>query len=156
MLQKQQSLFKLMHLININFNNLQEQVIISNINDAFVKIMLTQVHPKLPMRNKAATRNFYITQLGFEDIGAIDYEGYLLLKKDAVELHFFEFAALNPTENYGQVYIRTSDINDLYQQMLDKKLAIHLNGALQLKPWGQLEFSMLDPDNNLLTFGQGA
>jgi hypothetical protein len=108
------------------------------------------------MRDKAATRNFYITQLGFTDIGTIDYDGYLMVKKEAVELHFFEFTALNPSENYGQVYIRTSNINGLYQQMLDKKLAIHPNGALQLKPWGQYEFSMLDPDNNLLTFGQGA
>lgn len=118
--------------------------------------MLTSVNPKLPMRNKAVTRNFYINQLGFTDIGAIDYEGYLLLKKDAVELHFFEFETLNPAENYGQVYIRTNDINGLYQQLLDNKIAIHPNGALQLKPWGQYEFSILDPDNNLLTFGQSA
>lgn len=116
--------------------------------------MLTQVHPKLPMRNKAATRNFYITQLGFEDIGAIDYAEYLMVKKDTVELHFFEFTALNPAENYGQVYIRSSNIKELYQQLLDKNIAIHPNGALQLKPWRQLEFSMLDPDNNLLIFGQ--
>jgi len=25
---------------------------------------------------------------------------------------------------------------------------------LETKPWGQKEFSVLDPDNNLLTFGQ--
>ncbi|OJY92489.1 MAG: hypothetical protein BGP14_14960 [Sphingobacteriales bacterium 44-15] len=25
----------------------------------------------------------------------------------------------------------------------------------QIKPWGQKEFSLLDPDSNLLTFGQG-
>jgi hypothetical protein len=42
----------------------------------------------------------------------------------------------------------------LYQSMLDKKLEIHPNGNLRVTPWGQKEFSMLDPDNNLLTFGQ--
>jgi hypothetical protein len=26
---------------------------------------------------------------------------------------------------------------------------------LETKPWGQREFSLLDPDNNLLTFGEG-
>lgn len=31
---------------------------------------------------------------------------------------------------------------------------IHPNGHLALKPWKQKEFSLLDPDNNLLTFGQ--
>jgi hypothetical protein len=25
---------------------------------------------------------------------------------------------------------------------------------LEIKPWGQKEFSLLDPDNNLLTFGE--
>jgi hypothetical protein len=31
---------------------------------------------------------------------------------------------------------------------------MHPNGYLETKPWGQKEFSLLDPDNNLLTFGQ--
>jgi catechol 2,3-dioxygenase-like lactoylglutathione lyase family enzyme len=117
-------------------------------------IMLTSIVPKLPMRSKSATRNFYVTQLGFTNIGREDYDGYLLVKRDHVEIHFFEFSALDPKENYGQVYIRTNDIEALYQSMLDNKNTIHPAGHLQTKPWGQKEFSMLDPDNNLLTFGQ--
>ncbi|MBY0433033.1 MAG: VOC family protein [Cyclobacteriaceae bacterium] len=116
--------------------------------------MLTAIHPKLPMRDKAATRKYYIDQLGFRDIGAEDYEGYLILEKDSIEIHFFEFKALDPKENYGQVYIRTNNIDVLYQSLLDKKVSIHPNAPLQIKPWGQKEFSLLDPDNNLLTFGQ--
>lgn len=116
--------------------------------------MLTSVVPKLPMRNKAATRDFYITQLGFSDIGAEDYDGYLLLKKDNVEIHFFEFRELDPKDNYGQVYIRTNDIERFYNSLLENKISIHPAGHLQAKPWGQMEFAMLDPDNNLLTFGQ--
>ncbi len=104
------------------------------------------------MRNKSATKHFYIDQLGFEEIG--DYEGYLMIKKDEIEVHFFEFKELDPKENYGQVYIRTSDIDGLYRSMLDNKTEIHPNGKLQSKPWGQKEFALLDPDNNLLTFGQ--
>lgn len=116
--------------------------------------MLTTIIPKLPMRSKANTRNFYLTQLGFTDIGSADFEGYLLLKKDHIEIHFFEFKELDPKENYGQVYIRTNDIEVLYQSMLDNNHNIHPSGHLQTKPWGQKEFSILDPDNNLLTFGQ--
>ena len=41
------------------------------------------------MRNKAVTRDFYVNQLGFVDIGSTDYEGYLLVKKDTIEIHFF-------------------------------------------------------------------
>jgi hypothetical protein len=114
--------------------------------------MLTNINPKLPMRNKSITRNYYINQLGFQEIG--DYEGYLMVKKDDIEIHFFEFKEIDPKENYGQVYIRTEDIDKLYQSLLDNKTIIHPNGQLQTKPWGQKEFALLDPDNNLLTFGQ--
>lgn len=116
--------------------------------------MLTTIHPKLPMRDKVVTRDFYINLLGFEPFGNADYPDYLMLQKDAVQLHFFAFKELNPRENYGQVYIRTNNIETLYQSFLDKNVPIHPNGALELKPWKQLEFAILDPDNNLLTFGE--
>lgn len=114
--------------------------------------MLTEINPKIPMRDKNATRYYYINKLGFEVIG--DYEGYLMVKKDKIEIHFFEFKDLDPKENYGQIYIRTNDINGLYKSMLDNKIEIHPNGHLGIRPWGQKEFALLDPDNNLLTFGQ--
>ncbi|NJN25841.1 MAG: VOC family protein [Cyclobacteriaceae bacterium] len=116
--------------------------------------MLTDINPKLPMRNKATTKAYYIGHLGFQEFGKVDYEAYLMLEKDHIQIHFFLFEALDPKENYGQVYIRTNDIDSLYQSFLDKKLSIHPSGKLQMKPWGQKEFALLDPDNNLLTFGQ--
>lgn len=114
--------------------------------------MLQVIIPKLPMRNKLKTFDFYHNTLGFEIVG--DYDSYLLIRKDLIELHFFEFNSLNPIENYGQVYIRVTEIENLYKSLLDNSVAIHQNGRLDVKPWGQKEFSLLDPDNNLLTFGQ--
>lgn len=114
--------------------------------------MLADIVPKLPMRNKSETQDFYINGLGFKELN--DYGDYILLQRDQIEIHFFEFKALNPKENYGQVYIRTSNIDDFYQSLIQQNIPIHPNGPLQVKPWGQKEFSMLDPDNNLLTFGQ--
>lgn len=116
--------------------------------------MLTAIHPKLPMRNKDVTKAYYINQLGFQPVGSNEYDGYLLLQKDNVEIHFFEFKELDPKENYGQVYIRTNNIDQLYQSLLEKNVPIHPNSPLQTKPWGQREFALLDPDHNLLTFGQ--
>ena len=116
--------------------------------------MLTEIHPKLPMRSKAQTRDYYVKNLGFYEFGMADFAGYLMLKKDQIEIHFFEFKELNPKENYGQVYIRTKDIKKLYKSLLENKIPIHPNGALEVKPWRQVEFSLLDPDNNLLTFGE--
>ena len=116
--------------------------------------MLTDINPKLPMRDKAATTEFYIRKLGFEQFGGADYDDYLMVQKDKVQIHFFEFTDLDPAENYGQVYIRTDEIDALYQKALDKKLNMPTAGHLQAKTWRQKEFSLLDPDNNLLTFGQ--
>lgn len=116
--------------------------------------MLTAIHPKLPMRDKSVTWKYYHDMLGFEAAGTADYEGYLMVRKDNVELHFFEFTTLNPLENYGQVYIRTDHIEELYRSLLEKGVPIHPAGHLESKPWGQREFSLLDPDHNLLTFGQ--
>lgn len=117
--------------------------------------MLTDINPKLPMRIKSVTKDFYLNKLGFKEFGSIDYEGYLMIEKDNIQIHFFEFKELDPKENYGQVYIRTDDIDSLYRSMLDNKVGIHPAGHLQVKPWRQKEFSIVDPDNNLLTFGQG-
>jgi hypothetical protein len=116
--------------------------------------MLTQINPKLPMRNKDATWDYYINKLGFSLFGSADYPDYLMVDKDNIQIHFFLFAELNPKENYGMVYIRTDNIDSLYQSFLDKGIAIHPNGPPETKPRGQKEFSLLDPDNNLLTFGQ--
>jgi hypothetical protein len=106
------------------------------------------------MRNKNVTKDFYINRLGFKVYGSADHKGYLMVEKDNIQIHFFEFKDLDPKENYGQVYIRTDDIDTYYQTLLANKTGIHPNGKLESKSWGQREFSILDPDNNLLTFGQ--
>ena len=116
--------------------------------------MLDDIHPKLPMRNKEITKDYYINKLGFKTIGDVDYDSYLMIKKDHIQIHFFEFKELDPKQNYGQIYIRTNTIDDLYQSMLDNNIDIHPNGSLVTKPWGIKEFSLLDPDHNLLTFGE--
>lgn len=116
--------------------------------------MLTAIVPKLPMRHKANTYDFYVDKLGFKDVGAMDFGHYLILEKDGLQIHFFEFKSLDPNENYGQIYIRTDAIDSLYEYLLNKHVNIHPNGHLENKPWGQREFSVLDPDYNLLTFGQ--
>lgn len=116
--------------------------------------MLSEIHPKLPMRDKALTREFYLNKLGFQEFGKADFDGYLMVQKDNIQIHFFEFKNIDPKENYGQVYIRTDNIEEWYQVALDNRINMPDAGHLQLKPWGQKEFSMLDPDHNLLTFGQ--
>lgn len=116
--------------------------------------MLTAIVPKLPMRNKTITKEFYLNYLEFKIIGDKDFDGYLMLEKDDLQLHFFDYKDLNPMVNYGQIYIRTTNIEAIYTNLIDKQCKIHPNGKLEVKPWRQKEFSLLDPDNNLLTFGE--
>ena len=106
------------------------------------------------MRDQSITKEFYVKKLGFQQLGNADFEGYLMIRKDDIQIHFFKFEELDSKENYGQVYIRTDNIDALYQSFQDNQVSIHPNGKLQTKPWGQKEFSLLDPDSNLLTFGQ--
>lgn len=114
--------------------------------------MLTRALPKLPMRDAAATRTYYVGQLGFRV--AADYGDYLLMARDEVELHFFLFRGLDPLTNYGQVYLVCRDVDALHGQLRDAGVSIHPNAPLADRPWGMREFALLDPDRNLLTFGQ--
>ena len=115
--------------------------------------MLLLVHPKLPMRNKQITRDFYVEQLGFISLND-NYPHYLMLQKDKIEIHFFLFEELKVTEHDGMCYIRTDNVEEWYQLAVDKKLDIPELGHLTIQPWYQKEFSLRDPDNNLLTFGE--
>jgi hypothetical protein len=116
--------------------------------------MSTQIHsviPKLPSVNLEVTKSFYL-QLGFRQVGG-DYEDYLMLSRDTIELHFFLYRDLNVLENYGMCYIRVSNIDALYSDFESKKHVFYL-GKLESKPWRQREFSIKDNDHNLLTFGE--
>ncbi|RYD99096.1 MAG: VOC family protein [Sphingobacteriales bacterium] len=116
--------------------------------------MFNAIHPKLPMRNFELTRAFYVGQLGFTQVGDPHFQDYLMLKKENIELHFFLFPDLDPLQNYGQVYIRVDHIEALNQKLLAQNIRFADLGKLSVKPWGQWECSILDPDHNLLTFGQ--
>lgn len=78
--------------------------------------MLTQVHPKLPMRSKSITQTFYINQLGFAVVGTTDYPEYLMLERDAVQLHFFLHPELDPLSNDGQIYLRSDAVDALHAE----------------------------------------
>jgi catechol 2,3-dioxygenase-like lactoylglutathione lyase family enzyme len=111
------------------------------------------VIPKLPMRDLRLTQSYY-EQLGFRKLGLADFPEYLMMKMDELELHFFLHPTLDPRENDGQIYFRVTEIDQLYAQYIALGVQIHPHGALSDLPWGQRSFSLLDPDHNLITFGQ--
>lgn len=114
--------------------------------------MIASVIPKLPFIVKHETIDFYLN-LGFELIS--DYGDYIILNQENVELHFFLFADLIPQKSDFMIYLRMDkNIEIFYQKLQDKGIEIHPNGKLEAKPWNQKEFSIIDPNGTLLTFGQ--
>jgi catechol 2,3-dioxygenase-like lactoylglutathione lyase family enzyme len=112
---------------------------------------ITHMIPILPARNLDDTQAFYTDKLGF----ALEtrYDTYLIVACDGVELHFTIHATLNPHDNYGQAYVRVTGIDALYAAYAAHNV-IHPNGAIKTQAWGMREFAVLDPDHNLLRFGE--
>jgi uncharacterized glyoxalase superfamily protein PhnB len=114
--------------------------------------MISAVIPKLPFINKDETIDFYNT-IGFQ-LDA-DYGQYLIFSLEQTELHFFSHDNLNPKKSDFMIYLRVNaEIEKLYNKLIDSGISIHPNGKLEKKPWNQMEFSIIDPNGTLLTFGQ--
>ena len=114
--------------------------------------MISAVIPKLPFINKDETIDFYNT-IGFQ-LDA-DYGQYLIFSLEQTELHFFSHDNLNPKKSDFMIYLRVNaEIEKLYNRLIEKAISIHPNGKLEKKPWNQIEFSMIDSNGTLLTFGQ--
>lgn len=113
--------------------------------------MFTAIIPKIPFIEKRETVDFYVSKLDFKVIS--DYGDYLLMKKDGLEIHFFHYPELIKEKSDFMLYIRVSDIENLYVSLQENGVNIHPNGKLETKPWGQKEFSIIDPAGTLLTFG---
>lgn len=114
---------------------------------------LQSVIPKLPSKDLNATKSFYEEKLGFRQVGGT-YPDYLMLRRDAIELHFFLHSELDVLMNYGMCYIRITNIDELYNELQNKQVNFPGHGFLEEKPWKQKEFSIVDADHNLLTFGE--
>ena len=112
--------------------------------------------PIFPSRAVSETVAFY-KRLGFEG-GAHEFDsGYAILRRGAVELHFFTHRELVPAESSAGCYIRVLDVESIYKSFSSSQLprsGIPRMEILEDKPWGLREFAIVDPDGNLLRVGQ--
>ena len=117
--------------------------------------LLNSACPIFPSQNFTATTEFY-QQLGFVIGAQYEAEGYLILQRDDVELHFFRADSVDPYTSDHGAYLRVSDANDLSHSF--QKLNLPVEGiprvtAAENKPWGMCELAVVDPDGNLLRIG---
>ena len=112
--------------------------------------------PILPSRSVSDTVAFY-KRFGFEG-GAHEFDsGYAILRRGAVELHFFAHKELVPAESSAGCYIRVADVESFYRSWSSSQLpraGIPRMTGLEDKPWGLREFVVIDLDGNLVRIGQ--
>ena len=119
----------------------------------YITAMITRAVPKLPFIDKKQTIEFYAGGLGFTLQS--DYGNYVIMNFAEAELHFFSYPELERTKSDFMIYLRVNkSIDDLYEALQKNNIDIHPNGKLEDKPWRQREFSIIDPNGTLLTFGQ--
>ena len=111
--------------------------------------MIQKVIPVLPAINIEDTIMFYESKLGFK---AFDQGGYVIMKKNAIELHFFLSTDKKLCES-SCCYIKVSDIECLYTDLSALGI-VSLKGKLQDNPRGIKEFSIRDNNGNLLKFSK--
>lgn len=112
---------------------------------------LASAIPQLPYLDKVATLEFYEKVLDFKIMS--DWDGYIITKKDAIEIHLWQSDNPEIPKNTG-CYIRVNkNIDTLYAQYLPHNI-MHEHGKLEVKPWNMKQFSLLDNSGNILHFGQ--
>jgi catechol 2,3-dioxygenase-like lactoylglutathione lyase family enzyme len=112
-------------------------------------LKLLKAVPVLPSLDLERSVNFFVSKLGFEEIH-LERGEYAIVDCDKIEIHFWACDDKKIPE-VSSCRIEASDIAALYAHCEREKI-VHPNGALADKPWGTKEFSVLDPDGNLITF----
>ncbi len=114
------------------------------------KLVFQHVAPVLPAQNIADTVEFYIQKMGFE--ARYQDEGYAIVVRSGVQLNFWQCDDRYIAKNTA-CYVYVQGIETLYAAYQAQGI-IHPNGALEVKPWGVKEFTVLDHNGCAIRFGE--
>lgn len=106
--------------------------------------------PKLASLDLDQTQRFWSEKLGFERL--FTYPDYGISGRDGVQIHFWLTDDADIPKETG-CRIDVTGVDVLYAEM-DAAGLVHPNGELADTPWGFRQFSVLDGDGNLVTFGE--
>jgi catechol 2,3-dioxygenase-like lactoylglutathione lyase family enzyme len=115
--------------------------------------------PVLPAKDLAETRAFY-ERLGFVNAATFPSSwNYLILKRGALQLHFYGDADVDPLTTSAGCYLYTEDADALYETWnaigvpTDPATGSRLQGPPADTDYGLREFALVDPSGNLLRVG---
>lgn len=103
--------------------------------------------PVLASLDIEETAAFYRDRLGFR---AEAYGDYLIVRRDAMEIHFWLTDDRRYPENTS-CYIRGGQVVALYAEFAARD--VPRLSAFEVRPWNMKEFYIHDPHGNLLRFG---
>ncbi|MFC3533600.1 bleomycin resistance protein [Vogesella facilis] len=116
-------------------------------------VQFVDATPVLASLNILRSIDFFVSALGFTAVYAAQGE-YGIVRNGAVSIHFWACAdASIPKATGCRLQVRA--IAQLYQRCSSLGI-VHPNAPLAVKPWGNSEFAILDPDGNLVTFYEAA
>lgn len=113
--------------------------------------VITAIVPQLPSTCLESTSRFYRQKLGFREVGR--YPDLLILKWEEQELQFWLTTDASLAET-SSCYVRVRGIEALYKAYAAIPDLLRAEHALAVRAWGMNEFYILDPDGNLLKFGE--
>ncbi len=99
--------------------------------------------PVLPSRDLDRSATFY-SRLGYRTVR--QFPDYLILASGSAELHL-ALMRIDAEHNPAGAYLRVNGI-EAFAQALGVKA--------EDRPWGQREFAISDPDENLLRIGEAS
>ncbi len=118
--------------------------------------MLKSICPIFPSSDFDKTSDFY-AELGFREIARFEENGYLILARDSVEIHFFSTQG-HETSEHSDVgaFVRVENADTLsaeYETLNLPDQGIPRFERAEDKPWGVCELEVTDPDGSLLRMG---
>jgi catechol 2,3-dioxygenase-like lactoylglutathione lyase family enzyme len=105
--------------------------------------------PVLASLNLPQTLMFYQDVLGFQ-VHYFENASYGVATRAGTELHFWACSDANIAENTS-CYLRVADIQAVHAELRSKLPSL---GDIVHTDWGMDELYVIDPDGNLLRFGQ--
>lgn len=111
--------------------------------------------PQLPSGDLQRTADFYRDRLGFTEFRLFVEHGHLVVKRAAVEIHFWRAASEEQANLYGSAsscYIRVQNIGPLHEEL--RRRGAPFRYGLTRQPWGMHEMQIDDPFGNAIRFGE--